>query len=366
MRDQPALRDVPIAIGGAVSQRGVIATCNYPARAFGVRSAMPTSRALLLCPSLVLVPGRMDEYRAVSAQLMAILQEYALNFQAVSIDEAYLQVAEEVSASQVAHTIRERVRQELGITVSAGVANSKFLAKVASDWNKPDGMWVIRPNEVAAFVQALPVAKIPGIGKVMNEKLAQVGIVTCADAQAWSLTDLVRQFGKTGAVLYERCRGIDHRPLREPESRQTVSVERTFAHDLPDHGSCLQELPALWQRWQARVDRAGWLQRSLQPFVKVKFADFTQTTLADADTSATLAGFERLLSLALQRQPKSVRLLGIGARCVDVSAQQLSLFSNDAVEHAHGPNQQGGAGNECTQQGTYQHVAGVVHAEYHA
>lgn len=326
MRDNPALRDVPLAIGGRADRRGVIATCNYPARRFGVRSAMATAQALKLCPQLVMVPGRMAVYSDVSQQLMQILQTHALQLEQVSVDEAYLEIDPAVNATELAQRIRQQVQQALGITVSAGIAPNKFLAKIASDWNKPDGQWVIRPEQVEAFLAPLPLQKIPGIGPAQQKRLALYKLHTCGDVRSWPLTELVRIFGRTGALLYERSRGIDHRPLNHERVRKSVSVEKTYAHDLSSADECLQQLPELLERWQQRVERSGWDSAALAPFVKVKFADFTQTTLADMQERPSADGFRRLLLQALQRQAKAVRLLGIGGRFPDADQQQLALF----------------------------------------
>ena len=193
MREQPHLCDVPIAIGGESDRRGVIATCNYPARAFGVRSAMATATARRLCPDLVLLRGRMELYREVSAQVMNILRDYSPLLEQVSVDEAYLELDPDQQANQVAAEIRERVRHELGISVSVGGAPNKFLAKVASDWNKPDGQKMIPPQEVDEFVKALPVGRIPGIGPAFQARLKVLGIETCDDARSWDLNELVRR-----------------------------------------------------------------------------------------------------------------------------------------------------------------------------
>ena len=326
MREQPHLREVPLAIGGESDRRGVIATCNYEARKFGVRSAMATASARRLCPDLVVIPGRMALYREVSAQVMAILSDYSPLLEQVSVDEAYLELEPTQQASRVAGDIRRRVANELGITVSVGAAPNKFLAKVASDWNKPNGQMVIPPDQVDEFVAALPVRKIPGVGPAFQKRLSAVGINTCADARTWELKELVRRFGRSGVHLYQRCRGIDSRPLVLERLRKSVSVERTYASDLTEHQACLAELEDLYLRWKQRVARTAWQPEALAPFVKVKFADFTQTTLADISEQATPDGFRRLLSEALLRDKKPVRLLGIGGRFPQVSEQQLSLF----------------------------------------
>lgn len=332
MRDNPVYRDVPIAIGGDAKRRGVISTCNYPARRFGVRSAMATAHAQKLCPQLILVPGRMSLYRDVSAQVMAILKHYAWRrdgtvlLQQVSVDEAYLEIDPQLNASEIAAQIRERVRQEVGITVSAGIAPNKFLAKVASDWNKPDGQCVVKPHRVDEFVRLLGVRNIPGIGPAMQTKLERQGIATCADAQRWSQVDLVRHFGRTGAMLYQRCRGIDRRQLSLGRERKSIGVERTFAEDLMGEQVCLAQLPRLWHLWLERVEKTEFEVAQLAPYVKVKFADFSQTTLADVHQIATEDGFSQLFKQALKRRNLGVRLLGIGGRCPQINEQQLELF----------------------------------------
>ena len=326
MRERPELRDIPLAIGGESDRRGVIATCNYPARQYGVRSAMSTASARRLCPDLMVIPGRMALYREVSASVMEILSEYSPLLEQVSVDEAYLELEPSQHANRIARQIRERVARELGITVSVGAAPNKFLAKVASDWNKPNGQMVIPPEQVDDFVAALPVRKIPGVGPAFQKRLAAIGINTCAEARDWELKELVRRFGRGGVHLFQRCRGIDSRPLVMERTRKSVSVERTYAQDLTQHDACLAEVNDLYQRWRQRVARTAWQPEALAPFVKVKFADFTQTTLADVSEQATPEGFRRLLQDALQRDDKPVRLLGIGGRFPQISEQQLSLF----------------------------------------
>ncbi len=325
MRDNPALRDIPLAIGGT-SCRGVISTCNYPARALGVRSAMSSVKAKQICPNLTLLLGRMALYSAVSKEVMAILKPYAQAFEPVSIDEAYLEIDPSQSASLIAQAIRQRIEQEVGITVSAGVAPNKFLAKIASAWQKPNGQTVIRQQDIAAFMPCLPLGKIPGIGPAQQKRLARYQLFTCQDVQNWALFDLVRTFGRTGALLFERAQGIDHSPVCSDYERKSLSVEHTFLQDLDSPEACLQSLPELWQKLQGRAQRAGVELSSLAPFIKVKFADFSQTTLTDSHNHASVEGFTQLLKQVLQKNEKAVRLLGLGGRLPEVDRQQLALF----------------------------------------
>ncbi|WP_028293372.1 DNA polymerase IV [Oceanobacter kriegii] len=326
MRDNPALAQLPLAIGGDPSGRGVIATCNYVARQYGVRSAMPSAQALKLCPSLQLVRGDMQKYKQASVAIMDIIRQHAVVFEQVSIDEAYLEVAEPASALQVAEIIRKQVAEQVGVTVSAGVAPNRFLAKVASDYNKPNGVTWVPLEKVTEFVDGLDVRAIPGVGPKLEERLNADGIRTCAQLKELTLAHLIHHYGRMGATLFDRCRGIDQRPLKPERVRKSVSVERTFSQDMGTEDECLNQLPLLWQRWQERVVQAGWQQERLQPFVKVKFADFTQTTLADCHVNADLEGFQSMLRSALKRQDKQVRLLGIGARHPEQNPAQGCLF----------------------------------------
>ncbi len=213
MRDNPALRDIPIAIGGSRERRGVISTANYPARKFGVRSAMPTGMALKLCPHLTLLPGRYEAYKEASRQIQAIFSRYTSLIEPLSLDEAYLDVTDSAhchgSATLIAQEIRQTIFNELQLTASAGIAPVKFLAKIASDLNKPNGQYVITPADVPEFLRTLPLGKIPGVGKVSAAKLEAMGLRTCEDVQKYDLAMLLKRFGKFGRVLWERSQGID-------------------------------------------------------------------------------------------------------------------------------------------------------------
>ncbi|MCP1315972.1 DNA polymerase IV [Halomonas sp. 707D7] len=331
MRDNPALKDIPIAIGGSVEQRGVVATCNYPARAYGIHSAMPMGQALKRCPHLTVVRGDMAKYKEVARQVFAIYRELTELIEPLSLDEAFLDVSDVTqfkgSATLMAQAIRDKVRREVGITVSAGVAPNKFLAKIASDWNKPDGLCVIAPNDVERFVTALPVKKIHGVGPRTAEKMASLDIHTCADLRARPLTELVEHFGRFGKRLFELSRGHDERPVKTHRERKSISTEQTYSRDLPTLEACRQELPALLEdleRRYARLDPAPAVKGLM---VKVKFNDFTQTTVEHADPAPDMAQFEALLNVGWARGARPVRLLGVGYRLADSAPQtQLALF----------------------------------------
>ncbi|SDK88899.1 DNA polymerase-4 [Modicisalibacter muralis] len=332
MRDDPRLRDIPLAIGGSAEHRGVIATCNYPARAYGVHSAMPTAHALRLCPELTLLPADFARYRAVSERIQAIFHELTPLVEPLSLDEAFLDVSAVTrfkgSATWMASWLKEEAHKRTGITISVGAAPSKFLAKIASDWDKPDGLQVITPDNVDAFILALPVTKLHGVGPATATKLAAMGIVSCAHLRQWPMKALLERFGKFGQRLYELARGIDERPVRVERERKSVSAENTFHRDLPGLAACHAELPTLIERLSQRLERHG------NPpikgvFVKVRFNDFTLTTLEGPGHQAEPNRFHTLLDEAWARGSRPVRLLGVGVRLVSVDAsQQLTLFDD--------------------------------------
>ncbi len=341
-RDHPEYRGKPLAVGGAANQRGVLCTCNYPARQWGLHSAMPTSRALSLCPELILLPVDMNKYRQVSQSIRSILEEFTSLIEPLSLDEAYLDVtacpAFGGSATRIAMAIKHRIKDQLALTASAGVAPNKFLAKVASDWRKPDGLWVITPAEVAEFVASLPVEKLSGVGKVTANKLRQQGVLICQDLQPYDLQQLRETWGKLGERLHSLCRGIDERPVEPHRVRRSLSVEQTFPVDLNSVSAVQTVLHDLFQSLQTRLAR-----HSDKPmkgiFVKIKFHDFTQTTVECSSQQLELTLFHQLLVQGAQRGKKPIRLIGLGVRFNDkqpkIGWHQLSLpldYLND--EHA--------------------------------
>ncbi|TFV89773.1 DNA polymerase IV [Oxalobacteraceae bacterium OM1] len=332
MRDDPSLRGKPIAVGGRPDQRGVVATCNYEARSYGVRSAMPMSQALQRCPDLIVIRPAMDKYRAASRQILAIYRDYTELVEPLSLDEAYLDVSRAAhfngSATLIAQDIRARIYETVGITASAGVAPNKFIAKIASDWNKPNGQFVVRPQDVDAFVAALPVDKIFGVGKVTAAKLKHLGAQTCADLRNWSIADLQRHFGKFGGKLYYLSRGVDDRDVNATQERKSVSVEETYVTDLPDIDACRRELGPLLELLEARVKRAGAERAIHKLFVKIRFNDFQRTTAECVGGALDDDQFHRLLETAFLRGNRPVRLLGAGVRVQeDDELQQLGLFT---------------------------------------
>ncbi|MGB1949768.1 MAG: DNA polymerase IV [Marinobacter sp.] len=334
MRDDPSLREVPLAVGGE-GGRGVVTTCNYRARAFGVRSAMPGGEARRLCPGLVTVPPDMARYRAVSQQVMAILRELTDLVEPLSLDEAFLDVSEvtdhQGSATLMARYLRQRVREEVGITISAGVAPNKFLAKIASDWEKPDGLFVIRPQDVDGFVAELPVEKLFGVGQVTAGKLHGLGVATCGDLQAIGADVLMDRFGKQGYRLHEMAFGRDERPVVVSRIAKSLSVERTFSQDLPDKIACETVMASLVADLNLRLGRKARNKPIHKLFIKIRYSDFSTHTLErvrEQVQQPTMEDFHPLLDELVTDTERPVRLLGLGVRFRndDSPVTQLRLF----------------------------------------
>jgi DNA polymerase-4 len=336
MRDDPSLRDRPVAVGGSPAHRGVVATCNYAARKYGVRSAMATAQAIRRCPDLVVLPPAMEKYRIASRQILAIYRDYTDLVEPLSLDEAYLDVTHASSlhgsATEIAEQIRKRIADTVGITASAGIAPNKFIAKIASDWNKPDGQFVVKPQQIDAFVAGLPVSKLFGVGKVTAARMNQLGAMTCGDLRAWSLNDLRHHFGKFGDRLHDLCRGIDERPVNPSSERKSVSVEETYSIDLPDLQACQRELPDLMDKLVTRVHRAKAERNIHKLFVKIRFADFSRTTVECVASAIDTVQIQKLLETGFQRGRQPVRLLGVGIRLGDDGNEhQLHLFATQAA-----------------------------------
>jgi DNA polymerase-4 len=316
-RDDPSLRGKPVAVGG--SHRGVVMAASYEARKFGVRSAMPSVTAKRRCPELIFVKTRFDVYRSVSQQIRAIFLDYTDLVEPLSLDEAYLDVTEDRlglgTARAIAEDIRRRIREETRLTASAGVSYCKFIAKLASDYRKPDGLTVITPERGAEFVASLPVARFHGVGPVTARKMKSLGIMTGADLRDWSLAALQAKFGSSADWYWRICRGIDEREVKPDRPYKSVSAERTFDEDQRDPDRLAAELERIAGYAWARVERAEVVGRTVT--LKVKFADFTIITRSKSFSSwvpglpeFTAAG--QALLAALHPLPKGIRLLGLG------------------------------------------------------
>ena len=316
-RDDPSLKGKPVAVGGG--HRGVVMAASYEARKFGVRSAMPAVTAKRRCPELIFVKTRFDVYRAVSQQIRAIFLDYTDLVEPLSLDEAYLDVTEDRhglgSARAIADDIRRRIREECQLTASAGVSYCKFIAKLASDHRKPDGLCVITPEKGPEFVASLPVARFHGVGPVTARKMESLGIVTGADLRAWSLPALQAHFGSSADWYWRIARGIDEREVKPDRPYKSVSAERTFDEDLRDPDRLASELDRIAGYAWDRVKRAEVIGRTVT--LKVKFGDFTIITRSKSFASPvpdlpafTQAG--QTLLASLRPLTKGIRLLGLG------------------------------------------------------
>ncbi len=318
MRDNPALVGLPIAVGGSSEHRGVVATCNYEARKFGVHSAMPTATAKRLCPQLIVVAPKMEKYRQASLAMHEIFRRYTDLIEPLSLDEAYLDVTDASacrgSATLIAREIRLCVREELGITLSAGIAPNKFIAKIASDWNKPDGQYAVTPDMVDEFVKALPVKKLHGVGKVTAGRMHKMGIESCSDLRQSGEEFLLQNFGSFGSQLFRLCHGIDDREVKTNRQRKSLSVENTYSQDLPSLESCLNELPALHKQMEERLEKVLHKYRVNKKYVKVKFLDFVSTTAEHVAEDCAISSYTHLMTEAWNRGSRPVRLLGLGVR----------------------------------------------------
>ncbi|EDK26807.1 DNA polymerase IV [Vibrionales bacterium SWAT-3] len=333
MRDNPAYRNRPLAVGGHEKQRGVLSTCNYEARKFGVRSAMPTAKALQLCPNLLVVPGRMSVYVEISKKIREIFSRYTSVIEPLSLDEAFLDVTDSKqchgSATLIAESIRRDIWNELNLTASAGIAPIKFLAKVASDMNKPNGQFVIPPQDVQTVIYELPLEKIPGVGKVSIEKLHQAGFFTCKDIKESDYRDLLLKFGRQGASLWKRSHGIDEREVIVERERKSVGVERTFSQNISTYADCWQVIEdKLFPELETRLEKASPSKAIIKQGIKLKFADFQQTTIEHIHASLDREHFKELLSEILKRQQgREIRLLGLSVMLQPKDQmRQLSFF----------------------------------------
>jgi DNA polymerase-4 len=316
-RDNPALRGKPVAVGGSEA-RGVVAAASYEARKFGVHSAMPSLTARRKCPNLIFVAPRFDVYKAVSLQIRAIFAEYTTTIEPLSLDEAYLDVTRNLkgmpSATRIAEEIRATIRSETGLTASAGVSYNKFLAKLASDHRKPDGLFVVTPEMGPSFAEALPVRKFHGVGPATERKMKQLGIATGADLKVRSLGFLQQDFGKAGDYYYWAARGIDERPVRADRIRKSVGVEETFAVDLFTYEGARTALQDISDKVWQHCERNGTRGRTIT--LKVKFANFRQITRSR--TGQTQIGSRRELEALgdallepLFPVTRGIRLLGL-------------------------------------------------------
>lgn len=339
-RDFPEYRGKPLAVGGSPEGRGVVAAASYEARVFGVHSAMPSHKALKLCPHILFIFPRFDVYKKVSSSIREIFKRYTDLIEPLSLDEAYLDVSNDKlgigSAMEIAQQIRDAIKNELQLTASAGVSINKFVAKIASDINKPDGLTFIGPSKIEAFMESLPVEKFFGVGKVTAAKMKNMQLHTGADLKRLSELELVKHFGKQGHFYYRIVRGIDDRPVQAHRQSKSISVEDTFEHDLTTLNDMNGELDKISERLALRIQKQNLKGRTVT--LKIRFNDFSiinrsksfPQTLDDYSTISETV--KDLLAKELSAEDKKVRLLGIGLSNfneiipVQKDPQQLRLF----------------------------------------
>jgi DNA polymerase-4 len=334
IRENPALRGKPLGIGGPANSRSVLTTASYEARQFGIRSAMPSSQAVRLCPGLILIPPRMGLYKIESQKVFEIFRRFTDKIQPLSLDEGYLDVTDIAQApgeaTRIAQEIRRLVFEETQLTISAGVAPNKFLAKIASDWRKPNGIFVLPPEKVAAFMPDLKIEKIPGVGPKSIVKYHKLGLKTCGDLQKLSLWDLKRHFGSWSMDLYKLCRGEDHREVETGGDRKSFTVEDTLNKDVTSLDEALPLIRDIYQDWKTRFEKRDFKDLIDGALVKIKFNDFQRTTKErKIHEMPSFEDFEKLFAEAWKRSEKPVRLLGLGVRLAAPADRvpQLSLFS---------------------------------------
>jgi DNA polymerase IV len=333
--DNPELRGRPVAVGGS-GERSVVAAASYEARKFGVRSAMPSVIARRLCPDLIFVKHNFSRYTEVSATIMEIFRKYTDLIEPLSIDEAFLDVTCDKknirSATVIAREIRSEIKTVTGLTASAGISVNKFLAKIASDINKPDGMYLIKPEDAEKFIEKLNVERFYGIGKVTAQKMHKLGIHTGADLKKWDLVSLVRNFGKAGVFFYDIVRGIDERPVEPDQERKSVGTELTYEKDLTTRFEIIAELYRLEKELMERLDHSETTGRTIT--MKVKFSDFRQITRSKT-LQYFIRDFDKLhkevseIRKSLKLEGSRIRLLGLSISNLeteDCGDRQLYLF----------------------------------------
>lgn len=335
-RDHPEYMDQPLIVGGKPDSRGVVAACSYAARRFGIHSAMPCSKAYRLCPQAIFVPPRFDAYRQASVEIHEIFREYTDIIEPLSLDEAYLDVSScsqfSGSATLIARDIREKIFARTVLTASAGISYNKFLAKIASDMDKPNGQTVIHPEEGEAFVAKLPIGRFYGVGKVTEGKMQSIGINTGADLRNFTIDELKARFGKAAEYYYYIARGIDNRPVQNTRKRKSIGAETTFSEDKTDTTEMIAQLNYLGEKVMASLDKKQMTARTLT--IKVKFDNFRQVTRSHtfADSYIDKELVKKWIPLLLNKTSAGdnpVRLLGVTlstlADCSE-GTEQFSLF----------------------------------------
>ncbi len=349
-RDNPELRGKPVIVGGRPNGRGVVAACSYEARVFGIHSAMPSAEAGRRCPDAVFVKPRFSDYQAASKQIHAVFRHFTSKIEPLSLDEAYLDVTDNTlfdgSAVLLAQEIRLMISQRTQLVASAGVSYNKFLAKIASDYDKPDGLYCIRPEQGEDFVASLPVGKFHGVGKVTQARMHELGIHTGAELKAWPLQELEREFGKSAGYYYRAARGIDHRPVSTSRTRRSMGSERTFSENLLEREQMLNVMTQLGDELLSALTEKQLVSATLN--IKVRFGDFETLTRSYSHVTGNIDKliFDRVLPYLLDRaldarsRSEQRQIPNPGARKVRPGVRLLGVsFSALSVCEAHVPRQ---------------------------
>lgn len=334
IRDNPELHNQPVAVGGAPERRGVVCTCNYEARKYGITSAMPIWKALQQYPDLIVLPVNITKYKAVSKSIHHIFKQYTDHIEPLSLDEAFLDVSHNTlfngSATLLAEAIRKKILQQENLTASAGISFNKFLAKIASAWNKPNGQYTIRPEDRDAFMATLPVEKIYGVGKVTALKLHQLGMHTCRDLQAYSIEQLVTTLGKSRSKLYFLSRGMDHRRVRTTRIPKSISVQETYAQDLITPAAYAEAIQKLHVKLIVRVQNQTSPIRGI--FIKLRFADFTHMSKERKTSLINISQWHALLQGMINQTALPIRSISMGVRLLIEYNTAHHLFSDTVDE----------------------------------
>ena len=333
IRDNPNLQNKPVAVGGKANERGVLTTCNYLARKYGLHSAMSSKTAIQLCKDLIILPVDITKYRKISKEIFKIFKCYSRKIEPVSIDEAFLDVSDseycQGDPEEMAKQIRACIKADFGITASAGISSNKLIAKICSDWKKPDNQFSICDDEIQNFIKTVSLKSIPGIGKVNFKKCKTLNMTSCSDMQKISKDELIRIFGSYGYTLFNLVRGIDNREIETNRTRKSISVEDTFLHDLNNTTLCVQQLSILYTKLIERCKSSNVNTNDVREiFLKIKFNDFETITRQKKSLKIELNEFKNLFDSNIVKIVKPIRLLGIGFRLNDKKEEpsQYDIF----------------------------------------
>ena len=319
IRDNPQLKNKPVAVGGKSTERGVLTTCNYVARKYGLHSAMSSKKATQLCKDVIILPVDITKYRKESAEIFKIFKCYSKRIEPVSIDEAFLDVTDSKYCNgdpeEMARQIRLCIKNDFGLTASAGISSNKLIAKICSDWRKPDNQFCVYDHDILNFIKHVGLKCIPGIGKVSYKKCQNLNMTSCEDMYGLSKSDLVKLFGSYGNTLFDLIRGVDDREVEIDRERKSISVEDTFLHDLRDINSCLEKISILYSKLMKRCKSDEITTNNIREvFIKIKFNDFEVITRQKKSKSLNLNEFMNLFRKNVITITKPIRLLGLGCK----------------------------------------------------